>query len=66
MKIKVLFLGELTAAPNASVYQTELYSKYFTKQISKFKETKLIYHIDGRLIKMACLTGLIIRQQVLY
>jgi len=42
-----VILGEMTAAPNASVYQTELYSKEYTRRMSKFLETELVWHIDG-------------------
>ncbi|MGA2654450.1 MAG: efflux RND transporter permease subunit [Gammaproteobacteria bacterium] len=42
-----LLLADLTTSPNASVYQTSLYSQDFYERIKPFKEVKHIYQLDG-------------------
>ncbi len=42
-----LLLSDLTTTPNASVYQTSMYSHDFYQRMATFKEVKHIYQLDG-------------------
>jgi multidrug efflux pump len=42
-----LILVNLTAAPNASLYQTGLYSHDYTKKLASFPEAENVFSIDG-------------------
>ncbi|MFA6036743.1 MAG: efflux RND transporter permease subunit [Legionellales bacterium] len=42
-----LLLSDLMASPNASVYQTSIYSKELYKGISKFEDVRHVYQLDG-------------------
>jgi multidrug efflux pump len=56
-----IILAQMTTAPNASIYQTQLYSNEFYKKGASFPETGVVFRLDGATGLNTSLGGLVLK-----